>query len=191
MIILELNHMSWKIELGKAAKPYFIGRRWIKKQIPKSNRISKALHKENLCPGDIYYIGKHFYENSKEMIDLWVCMETGTILTKPPIYTKITPPTPKPQIQPSQPKFHITPEKKEIAKSAVKSKSKETKTKPEEETKLKGQPEVKSTKATRNTPVSEVADNMIKHNISHMPVVDENDRLIGMITDLDLMACMF
>jgi CBS domain-containing protein len=46
-------------------------------------------------------------------------------------------------------------------------------------------------KAFKNTPVSEVADNMIKHNISHMPVVDENDRLIGMIADIDLMACMF
>ncbi len=46
-------------------------------------------------------------------------------------------------------------------------------------------------KAFKNTPVSEVADNMIKHKISHMPVVDENDRLTGMVTDIDLMACMF
>jgi len=46
-------------------------------------------------------------------------------------------------------------------------------------------------KAFKNTPVSEVADNMIKHKISHMPVVDENDRLTGMIADIDLMACMF
>jgi CBS domain-containing protein len=46
-------------------------------------------------------------------------------------------------------------------------------------------------KAFKNTPISEVADNMIKHKISHMPVVDENDRLIGMIADIDLMACMF
>ena len=45
-------------------------------------------------------------------------------------------------------------------------------------------------KAFNNTPVPEVADNMIKHNISHMPVVDANDRLIGMVTDIDLMACM-
>jgi len=46
-------------------------------------------------------------------------------------------------------------------------------------------------KAFKNTPVSEAADNMIKHKISHIPVVDENDRLIGMIADIDLMACMF
>ena len=45
-------------------------------------------------------------------------------------------------------------------------------------------------KAFRNTPVQEVADNMIKHDISHMPVVDANDHLIGMVTDIDLMACI-
>lgn len=46
-------------------------------------------------------------------------------------------------------------------------------------------------KAFKNTPILEVADNMIKHKISHMPVVDESDRLIGMVADIDLMACMF
>lgn len=46
-------------------------------------------------------------------------------------------------------------------------------------------------KAFRNTTVSEVAEQMIKHHISHLPLVDEDDRLIGMITDIDLMACMF
>ena len=45
--------------------------------------------------------------------------------------------------------------------------------------------------AFKNMSVSEAADSMIKHEISHMPVVDENDRLIGMVTDIDLMACMF
>lgn len=45
-------------------------------------------------------------------------------------------------------------------------------------------------KAFKNTPVSEVAKNMIKNRISHMPVVDESDRLVGMVTDIDLMACM-
>lgn len=45
--------------------------------------------------------------------------------------------------------------------------------------------------AFMNMPVSEAAENMIKHEISHMPVVDESDRLIGMVTDIDLMACMF
>ena len=46
-------------------------------------------------------------------------------------------------------------------------------------------------KAFKNTPVSEVAKGMIKNKISHMPVVDESDRLVGMVTDIDLMACMF
>ena len=46
-------------------------------------------------------------------------------------------------------------------------------------------------KATLNTPVNEVADKMLKNRISHIPVVDSNIRLIGMVTDIDLMACMF
>ena len=47
------------------------------------------------------------------------------------------------------------------------------------------------TKAFRNTPISEVARKMYKNKISHVPVVDEEDRLIGMVTDIDLMGCMF
>lgn len=46
-------------------------------------------------------------------------------------------------------------------------------------------------KAYQNTQVNEVADKMLKNKISHVPVVDSNNRLIGMITDIDLMACMF
>lgn len=46
-------------------------------------------------------------------------------------------------------------------------------------------------KAFKNTPVIKVAEKLIKHDISRMPIVDSNDRLIGMITDIDLMACMF
>ncbi len=45
-------------------------------------------------------------------------------------------------------------------------------------------------KGFKNTPVLDVANNLIKHDISHMPIVDSNDRLIGMVTDIDLMACM-
>ena len=45
-------------------------------------------------------------------------------------------------------------------------------------------------KAYTNTPVNDVADKMLKNNISHVPVVDSNDRLIGMVTDIDLMAVM-
>jgi CBS domain-containing protein len=46
-------------------------------------------------------------------------------------------------------------------------------------------------KAFKNTPVHEVADKMLKNNISHVPVVDADDHLIGMVTDIDLMACWF
>ena len=46
-------------------------------------------------------------------------------------------------------------------------------------------------KATKNTPVTEVAKKLVKNKISHMPVVDSDDRLIGMVTDIDLMACWF
>ena len=45
--------------------------------------------------------------------------------------------------------------------------------------------------AFENTTICEVAKTMIKHDISHVPVVDANDKLIGMVTDLDLMKCMF
>ena len=46
-------------------------------------------------------------------------------------------------------------------------------------------------KATKNTPVHDVAEKLVKNKISHMPVVDSEDRLIGMVTDIDLMACWF
>jgi CBS domain-containing protein len=46
-------------------------------------------------------------------------------------------------------------------------------------------------RASSNTPVNEVADMMLKNHISHIPVIDSNDHLIGMVTDIDLMACMF
>jgi len=46
-------------------------------------------------------------------------------------------------------------------------------------------------KASTNTPVNEVANKMLKNHISHIPVVDSSDKLIGMVTDIDLMACMF
>lgn len=45
-------------------------------------------------------------------------------------------------------------------------------------------------KASKHAPVKEVAGKMLKNHISHIPVVDANDRLIGMVTDIDLMACL-
>jgi len=46
-------------------------------------------------------------------------------------------------------------------------------------------------KVFENTSVNETAEKMVKNNISHIPVVDSNDRLIGMVTDIDLMGVMF
>ena len=46
-------------------------------------------------------------------------------------------------------------------------------------------------KAYENTPANEVAEKMVKNQISHIPVVDSNDRIVGMVTDIDLMATMF
>jgi len=46
-------------------------------------------------------------------------------------------------------------------------------------------------KAFENSTVTEAAKKMVKNSISHIPVVDSNDRLLGMVTDIDLMAVMF
>jgi CBS domain-containing protein len=46
-------------------------------------------------------------------------------------------------------------------------------------------------KAYSNDPVVEISQKMLKNKISHIPVVDSENRLIGMVTDIDLMACMF
>jgi len=46
-------------------------------------------------------------------------------------------------------------------------------------------------KAYKNDPISEVARKMYKNKISHIPVVNSENRLEGMVTDIDLMACTF
>jgi len=46
-------------------------------------------------------------------------------------------------------------------------------------------------KAYKNDPISEIARKMIKNKISHVPVVSPENKLLGMVTDIDLMACMF
>ncbi len=46
-------------------------------------------------------------------------------------------------------------------------------------------------KVSKNTPVSDVANMMIKNDISHIPIVNADDRLVGMVSDIDLMSCMF
>ena len=46
-------------------------------------------------------------------------------------------------------------------------------------------------KAYKNDPISEIARKMYKNSISHVPVVNSENRLEGMVTDIDLMACTF
>ena len=46
-------------------------------------------------------------------------------------------------------------------------------------------------KAYSNDPISEISKKMCKNKISHVPVVNSENRLKGMVTDIDLMACMF
>jgi CBS domain-containing protein len=46
-------------------------------------------------------------------------------------------------------------------------------------------------KAYRNDPISEIAMKMIKNKISHIPVIDSENRLVGMVSDIDIMSCMF
>lgn len=95
--------MTWKITLGKPGSTYIIGRRWVKKKIPKTNRISKALHKEK-CPGAIYDIGEHYLPDSSENPQrLWVCIESGELLTKPPKHVPL-PDTKKVISKPIKPK---------------------------------------------------------------------------------------
>ncbi|MCX6665872.1 MAG: CBS domain-containing protein [Euryarchaeota archaeon] len=45
-------------------------------------------------------------------------------------------------------------------------------------------------KAFKTTPIGEIAQKMVKNKISHIPVVDSDNRLVGMVSDIDLMACM-
>jgi len=45
--------------------------------------------------------------------------------------------------------------------------------------------------AYKNDPISEIARKMYKNNISHIPVINSEKRLEGMVTDIDLMACTF
>ncbi|MHA1971430.1 MAG: hypothetical protein ACTSW1_00475 [Candidatus Hodarchaeales archaeon] len=143
--------MSWKIILGKPDNNYIIGKRWIKKHIPKSDRFSKALHKEKECPGDIYYIGKHYYGDSKKLVDLWVCMETGRIMTKVPNVTQVSrvhpkaKPKPKPQYKKKEPKkVEVVKPKEEVVVAPARAEVEKPKVK------------AKVPKASKETSVSEV-----------------------------------
>ena len=57
---------------------------YIKKHIPKTNRITKRRHLVKECPGDIYYLGFQKLPDFEEEREVWVCMETGKLLFKKP-----------------------------------------------------------------------------------------------------------
>jgi hypothetical protein len=138
--------------LGKPDQTYIIGKRWVKKNIPKTKRIAKPLH-ENSELGDIYDIGKHYIPDSPtERINLWVCMDTGTILKSSPKLKAV--PVPKVKKAISKPKIVPQPSK---VKKPVEIQPKPD-LKPEPEPIVTSKPKIipKKPSATTLTSVSEV-----------------------------------
>jgi predicted flap endonuclease-1-like 5' DNA nuclease len=142
--------MKWKQTLGKPGEEYIIGKRWLKKHIPKKYRVSKVNHKES-CPGAIYDLGKRYLPNAEKMQHIWICMETGQIITKTPSTIAVPKPKPrkeKPIVVP-KPKTKVTPAK-EVVKPKVEPK-------PEPEPEIEVKPVTKpSPKFTKETSVQEV-----------------------------------
>ncbi|UCG90375.1 MAG: hypothetical protein JSU57_01195 [Candidatus Heimdallarchaeota archaeon] len=88
--------MLWKHTLGKPGNTYIIGKHWVKKNIPKTNRVAKTLHKES-CPGAIYDIGFHYLpDGPSKQQHLWICIETGQLFKKEPLLGK------KPTVEPKK-----------------------------------------------------------------------------------------
>ncbi len=138
--------MTWKQTLGKPGYTYIIGKRWLKKQIPKSKRYSKANHKESY-PGFIYGIGERFLpDNPAKSQHLWICMETGAILTKAPkVITIAKPRPPKPKVKPAPKPKKVVTKVKKVPEPVV-----------EAEPEPKVETVVKEPSATKTTSVSEV-----------------------------------
>lgn len=91
--------MLWKHTLGKPDDTYIIGKHWVKKHIPKTKRVAKALHTES-CPGAIYDIGFHYLpDDPSNQHQLWLCIETGKLYEKAPSL-KVQPKTKPKKIKP-------------------------------------------------------------------------------------------
>ena len=91
--------MSWKHTLGKPGDTYIIGKHWVKKNIPKTKRVAKALHNES-CPGAIYDIGfHHLPDDPSKQHHLWLCIETGRLFKKAPSL-KVQPKTKPKKVKP-------------------------------------------------------------------------------------------
>lgn len=104
----------WKHTLGKPGNTYIIGKRWVKKKIPKSKRITKTLHKEP-CSGAIYDIGLHYLpDDPSKPKQLWVCMTTGELLKKEPVLIV----KPKPKVEKAKPKLIVTKPPTKVKKKA-------------------------------------------------------------------------
>ena len=138
--------MTWKQTLGKPGYTYIIGKRWLKKQIPKSKRFSKANHKES-CPGTIYDIGERYLpDNPAKSQHLWICMETGAIIMKAPkVITIAKPRPPKPKVKPAPKPKKVVTKVKKVPEPVV-----------EAEPEPKVETVVKEPSATKTTSVSEV-----------------------------------
>ena len=138
--------MTWKQTLGKPGYTYIIGKRWLKKQIPKSKRFSKANHKES-CPGTIYDIGERYLpDNPAKSQHLWICMETGAIIMKAQkVITIAKPRPPKPKVKPAPKPKKVVTKVKKVPEPVV-----------EAEPEPKVEHVVKEPSATKTTSVSEV-----------------------------------
>ncbi|MFW9904091.1 MAG: hypothetical protein ACFFFH_07160 [Candidatus Thorarchaeota archaeon] len=80
--------MPWKHTLGKPGDTYIIGKHWVKKHIPKTQRVAKTLHNET-CPGAIYDIGYHYLpEDPSKQHHLWLCIESGKLFENAPSLKK-------------------------------------------------------------------------------------------------------
>jgi len=142
--------MKWKQTLGKPGEEYIIGKRWLKKHIPKKNRVSKANHKE-AYPGVIYDLGERFVPDVNKTQHIWICMETGAIITKAPSILAIPKPKPRKEkpVVAAKPKKQVTPVKK-VTKPVVEPK-------PEPTPEPKVEPVTKpASKFTKETSVQEV-----------------------------------
>ena len=74
--------MTWKHVLGRPGHTYIISKHWLKKHIPKSQRLPKT-YSETICPDYIYNIGFHYLPDDPiEPQELWVCLKTGELYTK-------------------------------------------------------------------------------------------------------------
>lgn len=92
--------MLWKHTLGKPGDIYIISKHWVKKHIPKTQRVAKALHNES-CPGAIYDIGFHYLpDDPLRQHHLWLCIETGKLFEKAPSLKKQPKPASKPVTKP-------------------------------------------------------------------------------------------